>query len=550
MSNKKKTKAKNQSKDSSKINISSAESESKKNKKQVSSDDIAISVKNVKKHFKVYPDKSKTLKDKILFAKRNRYELREVLKGISFDIKKGEAVGLIGKNGCGKSTTLKMLTKILRPNDGTIEMKGRVSSLIELGAGFHPDLTGRENIYINASIFGIKSREVDDRISEIIRFSELEEYIDNPVRTYSSGMYMRLAFAVAINVDADILLIDEILAVGDINFQEKCFAKLKEIKRNGTTIVIVSHAQGQIEKICDRVIWIDEGEIRDDGDPKIVCREYSLVMEGKRIERARIEAKEELEMLKRQEEEAERERLEQIEREKREAKERKEREAREARERKEREERERKELKKKEARERREQREREERERREQREREERERKEREEQERREREEKRIAREKKLKNLTCREICVQCDPDAHREGTGDVEFKEVVVNDGQSPLIVHLDEKVNVKIKIKSVVPNKKIKISIGITRNDYTYCFGTSTQKAINKFFEIDGEKTIEFSFTNILLQGSYFLDFIIEDEEGTRYDGLYEVIKFRVDNPDYKEVGIAQMDYDWKID
>ena len=185
----------------------------------------------------------------MLFWKRNRYENRQVLNGISFEVKKGEAVGLIGHNGCGKSTTLKLLTKIIYPTSGTVEMRGRVSSLIELGAGFHPDMSGRENIYTNAAIFGLSKREIEERLDTIIEFSELQAFIDNPVRTYSSGMYMRLAFAVAINVNADILLIDEILAVGDANFQAKCFDKLKEIKERGTTIIIVSHALGQIEQI-------------------------------------------------------------------------------------------------------------------------------------------------------------------------------------------------------------------------------------------------------------------------------------------------------------
>ena len=209
----------------------------------------AIEVRHVTKNFKVYFDKGTELKEKLLFWKRNAYENRTVLDDISFSVKKGEAIGLVGKNGCGKSTTLKMLTKIIYPNKGEIEMKGRVSSLIELGAGFHPDMTGRENIYTNASIFGLTKKEIDARLDEIIRFSELEEFIDNPVRTYSSGMYTRLAFSVAINVDADILLIDEILAVGDANFQAKCFNKLREIKAEGTTIVIVSHSLGQIEQI-------------------------------------------------------------------------------------------------------------------------------------------------------------------------------------------------------------------------------------------------------------------------------------------------------------
>ena len=194
----------------------------------------AIEVKDVTKKFKVYLDKGSQLKERLLFHERNRYEERWVLKGISFEVKKGEAIGLIGHNGCGKSTTLKLLTRIIYPDAGSIEMRGRVSSLIELGAGFHPDMSGRENIYTNAAIFGLTKKEIDARMDDIIAFSELEEFLDNPVRTYSSGMYMRLAFSVAINVDADILLIDEILAVGDTNFQAKCFNKLREIKAQGT----------------------------------------------------------------------------------------------------------------------------------------------------------------------------------------------------------------------------------------------------------------------------------------------------------------------------
>ena len=214
----------------------------------------AIRVKGVTKSFKIYYDKGTSLKEKILFRKRSRFSERTVLNDISVDIKKGESIGLVGHNGCGKSTLLKLMTKILYPEKGEIEVNGRVSSLLELGAGFHPDMSGRENIYTNASIFGLSKKEIDSRLDRIIEFSELEEFIDNPVRTYSSGMYMRLAFSVAINVDADVLLIDEILAVGDSNFQAKCFNKLQEIKAKGTTIVIVSHSLNQIENICDRSI--------------------------------------------------------------------------------------------------------------------------------------------------------------------------------------------------------------------------------------------------------------------------------------------------------
>lgn len=250
----------------------------------------AIEVKNVTKSFKIYIDKGNTLKEKALFKQRRRYEERNVLNNISFEVEKGHAVGLIGHNGCGKSTTLKLLTKIMYPDSGSIVMRGRVSSLIELGAGFHEDMSGRENIYINASIFGLTRGEINKRMEDIIAFSELEEFIDNPVRTYSSGMYMRLAFSIAINVDADILLVDEILTVGDFNFQAKCFNRLREVKASGTTIVIVSHSMEQIEQICDRSIWIHDGKIRREGRPRDVHPEYLDFMGEKRQELAWKEA--------------------------------------------------------------------------------------------------------------------------------------------------------------------------------------------------------------------------------------------------------------------
>ena len=242
----------------------------------------AIEVINLKNIFKIYQDKSNSIKEKILFFKRNKYEVNQVLDGVSFDIKKGEAVGLIGKNGCGKSTTLKLLNRIMYPTSGTIRVNGRVSSLIELGAGFHPDMSGRENIYTNASIFGLTKKQIDEKLDDIIEFSELGEAVDNPVRTYSSGMYMRLAFSVAINVEADVLLIDEILAVGDVSFQKKCFEKLREIKYSGTTIVIVSHSLQQIEQICDKSIWIEKGHIRQIGNPKEIHLKYLKEMEEER----------------------------------------------------------------------------------------------------------------------------------------------------------------------------------------------------------------------------------------------------------------------------
>lgn len=239
---------------------------------------IVIQVRNVSKSFRMYFDKGHMLKEKVLFKNRGQFEKHEILNNVSFDIYRGESVGLIGKNGCGKSTALKLLTKIIYPDSGSIEVNGRVASLLELGAGFHPDLSGRDNIYINASIFGLKRKEIDKRIDEIIDFSELGEYINNPVRTYSSGMYMRLAFSVAINVKADILLVDEILAVGDALFQDKCLKKIEEIKKEGTTIVLVSHSMDQIQAVCDRCIWINNTQISAIGDTGDVIKEYISYM--------------------------------------------------------------------------------------------------------------------------------------------------------------------------------------------------------------------------------------------------------------------------------
>lgn len=238
------------------------------------SNDEVIIVKDVTKTFNVFYDKTNTIKEKLLFWNKSRKEVRTVLKDINLTIKKGEVVGLIGVNGSGKSTLLKLMTKIIYPNIGTLETHGKLTSLLELGAGFHPDFSGRENIYFNASIFGLTREEIDKRLDDIIKFSELEEFIDNPVRTYSSGMYMRLAFSVAINVDAEILLIDEILSVGDQHFQEKCLNKMEELKAEGKTIVFVSHGLNTVESFCTRAVWLHNGEIRKDGDTKTVIEEY------------------------------------------------------------------------------------------------------------------------------------------------------------------------------------------------------------------------------------------------------------------------------------
>ena len=238
------------------------------------STDNAIIVQDVYKNFDVFYDKTNTIKDKVLFWNKSKKEVREILKGIDLEIKKGEVVGLIGINGSGKSTLLKLMTKIIYPTKGKIITNGKLTSLLELGAGFHPDFSGRENIYFNAAIFGLSRKEIDARLNDIIEFSELGDFIDNPVRTYSSGMYMRLAFSIAINVDADILLVDEILSVGDQHFQERCFQKIEDLKNQGKTIVIVTHSMDTVTRFCTRAVWLHQGKIKMDWDAETVTKVY------------------------------------------------------------------------------------------------------------------------------------------------------------------------------------------------------------------------------------------------------------------------------------
>lgn len=251
--------------------------------------EYAIETNDVWKMFRLYHDQAPTLKEKVLFSHRRKYDELWVLKGVDLRIEKGKTLGLIGQNGSGKSTLLKMLTRIIYPERGSIRLQGKVSSLLELGAGFHPDFSGLENIYMNAAIFGLTKKEIDRKRDEIIDFSELEEFIDSPVRTYSSGMYMRLAFSIAINVDPDILLVDEILAVGDEGFQKKCFNKMKSFKSKGTTIVIVSHSLGQLEMICDELAWLHNGVLLQQGHPVDVIGNYRT--EVFEAENRRAEAK-------------------------------------------------------------------------------------------------------------------------------------------------------------------------------------------------------------------------------------------------------------------
>lgn len=257
-----------------------------------------IKIENVTKKFKLYTDRPTSLKEKIVKGIKNNYKEFYALDNISFEVKRGSTLGLIGKNGSGKSTLLKMINRTMFPDKGKITINGKIASLIELGAGFHPELSGRENIYNNATIFGFTKEEIDKRIPEIIAFSELEEFIDNTLRTYSSGMYARLAFSVAIHVDADILLVDEILGVGDINFQAKCANKIYEMKNKGVTIILVTHDMSTIDRLCDYAIWLDHGKKIAEGNPAKIQNIYLKHMAEQQEERQK---KETLDKLKNEE---------------------------------------------------------------------------------------------------------------------------------------------------------------------------------------------------------------------------------------------------------
>lgn len=252
---------------------------------------FAIEVNNVSKKYKIYQDKPVSIKERFLYTNKSTYQEKWVLQDISLTVPKGKMIGLIGRNGSGKSTLLKVLTRILKPDKGEVIIHGRVSSLLELGAGFHMDFTGRENIYMNASIFGLTRKEIDARLETIVKFSELEAYIDNPVRTYSSGMFMRLAFSIAIHVEPDVLLIDEILAVGDNAFQKKCISKIEQFKQQGKTIVFVSHDNGAMERLCDEVYWIQDSKIKKFGKPDEIIRDYLDFLANSEENRMKNEAK-------------------------------------------------------------------------------------------------------------------------------------------------------------------------------------------------------------------------------------------------------------------
>jgi ABC-2 type transport system ATP-binding protein len=245
----------------------------------------AIEVDHISKRFRLSSERHGDLKGRIVNRRRKKtVEDFWALRDVHFDVPEGTTVGLLGHNGSGKSTLLKLIGGILRPTSGEIRRRGRLASLLELGAGFHPELTGRENIYLNASILGLSRRDIDARFDDIVAFAEMERFIDEQVKHYSSGMYVRLGFSVAINVDPEILLIDEVLAVGDENFQRKCLDRIKRFQKDGVTIVFVTHAPDLVRQICDQAVVLDQGEMVIHGDPAEAVREFREHLLGRAAE--------------------------------------------------------------------------------------------------------------------------------------------------------------------------------------------------------------------------------------------------------------------------
>jgi lipopolysaccharide transport system ATP-binding protein len=236
--------------------------------------DVAVSVDHVSKVFRLYSERNQTLKSIVMRGRRSVHEDFLALDDVTFDVKEGTTLGLIGSNGSGKSTLLKCLAKIYYPDKGHIVSRGKVASLLEVGSGFHHELSGRENIYLNGSILGMSKKQIDRKLDEIIAFSGVEQFIDQPVKNYSSGMYVRLGFSIAINVDPDILVVDEVLAVGDAEFQDKCRQKFQDFKKAGKTVILVTHDMSSVTSMCDHVAWIRRGHLEKYGRADATVKAY------------------------------------------------------------------------------------------------------------------------------------------------------------------------------------------------------------------------------------------------------------------------------------
>lgn len=242
--------------------------------------DVAVSVSNVSKMFRLYHERNQSLKSAIMRRRISVHDDFWALNDVSFDVPVGSTFGLIGSNGSGKSTLLKCLSKIFFPEKGSITAYGKVAAMLEVGSGFHPELSGRENVYLNGSILGMSRKEISNKFDEIVGFSGVEQFIDQPVKNYSSGMYVRLGFAVAINVDPDILVVDEVLAVGDAEFQKKCQDKFADFRKQGRTVILVSHSMGTVEEMCDTAAWLQNGNLRAIGPSSETVAAYTKSLSG------------------------------------------------------------------------------------------------------------------------------------------------------------------------------------------------------------------------------------------------------------------------------
>jgi ABC-2 type transport system ATP-binding protein len=237
--------------------------------------EAAVTVEHVSKRFRMYKERNDSLKSMVMRGKKSVHEDFWALKDVSFEVPQGTTFGLIGKNGSGKSTLLKCLAKILWPEEGSITARGKQASLLEVGSGFHPELSGRENVFLNGSILGMSRKEVTRKFDEIVSFSGVGHFIDQPVKNYSSGMYVRLGFSVAVAVTPDVLVVDEVLAVGDATFQKRCRTKFKEMKEEGRTVILVSHSMSTVKDMCDDVAWLNEGELKMIGKTNDVVKAYN-----------------------------------------------------------------------------------------------------------------------------------------------------------------------------------------------------------------------------------------------------------------------------------
>jgi len=253
--------------------------------------DTAVKFENASLHYRVFHERGQSLKGTVIskLKRRDRFEIFPALRDISFEVKKGESVAIVGRNGSGKTTLLKLAANIFPPSAGRVFVNGKVAPLLELGAGFHPDLTGLENIYLNGSLLGLGRKQIDERLQSIIDFSELGPFIDAPLRHYSSGMFMRLGFSIAVHVNPDVLLFDEVIAVGDQGFQRKCYEKIMEIRERKSTMLVVSHVIDTLRRICDRALLLDEGRIVAFGPLDEVAQQYAAIFRGLEEERKSLQ---------------------------------------------------------------------------------------------------------------------------------------------------------------------------------------------------------------------------------------------------------------------